>query len=127
MYHVRQHNSELEKSMKISGMKPLLARLLSQRQIEDVDPFLTQKPDAYLHLRNSSLVQNAKDVANLLVEVAKSSNKNVSISSDYDSDGIVSSYMVKRICDMLNIECNVFLPSRFEHGYGLNEQTIGAL
>jgi len=127
MYFVRTYNVEKEKNNKISGMKPLLARLLSQRQIEDVDAFLTPKPDAYLHLRNSNLVQNVKDVASLLVEVAKSPNKNVSVSSDYDSDGIVSSYMVKRICDMLNIECNVFLPSRFEQGYGLNEQTIGAL
>ena len=126
MYFIRQHNQELEKLHKQGGMKPLLARLLSQRKIDNIDDFLNPKQDAYLHLKNMSLVKNIRVASDLLVEVHRSKG-NISISSDYDVDGIVSAYMMKRLCEILDIECNVFLPSRFEQGYGLNEQTIGAL
>jgi single-stranded-DNA-specific exonuclease len=125
MYCVRQHNYELEKSMKIGGMNPLLSRLLSQRQIDDVDGFLNPHQDTYLHLKNLSLIKNIKDISNLLMGIC-TDKKSVACIGDYDTDGIISSYMIRRICDILNIECNVFLPSRFEHGYGLNAQTLAS-
>jgi len=127
MYHVRPHNIETEKLSKIIGMKPLLGRLLSQRKIDSVNSFLYPPPDAYLHLQNISFVKNIKDVSGLLMDVMmRNKNQSVGVITDYDVDGIVSSYMAKRLCEILEIDCHVFLPSRFEHGYGLNEQTLGA-
>lgn len=126
MYLIRPHNSETEQSLKKRGASPLLARLLSQRKIDDIDGFLNPLQDAYLHLKNLSLVKNVKNVSSLLFEAYRD-KKRIAVSGDYDGDGVVSSYMVKRICEILNIECHVFLPSRFEHGYGLNEQTLAAL
>ena len=123
MYCIRPHDQKIEKS--ISSKKPLLARLLSQRKIEDVDHFLNPPNDAYLCLKNIKLVKNIKDVSDLIIDMGKN-GKTAAVSGDYDGDGIVSSYMIKRLCEIMNIECNVFLPSRFEHGYGLNEKTLGA-
>ena len=116
---------ELEEQLKQRGVQPLLARMLSQRKIGDVETFLNPPQDAYLHLENLSLVKNIRGVSDLLADMAKN-HKVASVIGDYDADGIVSSYMMKRICEILGVECNVFLPSRFEHGYGLNKETVGA-
>jgi len=123
MYCVRPYDPKIEKS--IGSKKPLLARLLSQRKIEDVDHFLNPPNDAYLRLKNVSLVKNIKDVSSLLMKMSRS-KKSIACIGDYDTDGIVSSYMIQRLCEIMNIECHVFLPSRFEQGYGLNEKTMAS-
>ena len=94
MYCIRPHDQKIEKS--ISSKKPLLARLLSQRKIEDVDHFLNPPNDAYLCLKNIKLVKNIKDVSDLIIDMGKN-GKTAAVSGDYDGDGIVSSYMIKRL------------------------------
>ena len=123
MYCVRPYDPKIEKS--IGSKKPLLDRLLSQRKIEDVDYFLNPPNDAYLCLKNIKLVKNIKDVSSLLMKMSRS-KKSIACIGDYDTDGIVSSYMIQRLCEIMNIECHVFLPSRFEQGYGLNEKTMAS-
>jgi single-stranded-DNA-specific exonuclease len=125
MYIQRQFNHEVEQFLKKNEKKPLLARLLSQRKIPDIDNFLNPPSKAHLHLRNLAQIRNLKETCDLLIEVKKN-NGSASVIGDYDVDGIMSSYMVKRICEILDVECNVFLPSRFEHGYGLNAQTLAS-
>ena len=43
---------------------------------------------------------------------------------DYDADGVMSSAIMKRSIEMLGGKCDVFLPSRWRHGYGLNEKSV---
>lgn len=124
MYSPRQFDPTIEKSIKQDkGIHPLLARLLSQRKIGVSD--LNFSDDSFLHLENLKLIKNIRSVSNLLMDM-KRNGQSASIISDYDADGIISSYMIKRLCEILGIECSVFLPSRFEHGYGLNAQTLGS-
>jgi single-stranded-DNA-specific exonuclease len=44
---------------------------------------------------------------------------------DYDVDGVTSSFMMYRFLKRCGVPGNCFLPSRFRHGYGLNEQIVG--
>ena len=48
----------------------------------------------------------------------------VLIYGDYDVDGIVSSLLLHRFLRESGVPGNVFLPSRFKHGYGLDRSVI---
>lgn len=48
----------------------------------------------------------------------------VLVYGDYDVDGAVSSFMLFRLLRSQGVPGNVFLPSRFKHGYGLDAATI---
>lgn len=50
--------------------------------------------------------------------------KNTAVIGDYDADGIISSVIVRRAIESLGGQCSVFLPSRWKHGYGLNDRTV---
>jgi single-stranded-DNA-specific exonuclease len=52
--------------------------------------------------------------------------KNIAVIGDYDADGVVSSSVIKRTVELLGGNCSVFLPSRWIHGYGLNDKTVSA-
>lgn len=127
MYFLRKFDINLENSIKkINGISPLLARLLSQRKIDDIDGFLNLPQDTYLYIKNMSyLAKEVRVASNFLIDASKN-KKSIAVIGDYDTDGIISSYMIKRLCEIMDIECNVFLPSRFEHGYGLSEQTLAS-
>jgi len=43
---------------------------------------------------------------------------------DYDADGVISSFLLQRWLRSRGVPGNVFLPSRFRHGYGLSEATV---
>lgn len=53
--------------------------------------------------------------------------KDVAVVGDYDADGISASVIAKRTVAMLGGRCSVFLPSRWVHGYGLNDATVAAI
>jgi single-stranded-DNA-specific exonuclease len=50
----------------------------------------------------------------------------VGVMGDYDVDGVTSCAMLKLVFDALNMPCHVFLPSRVDHGYGLNPKSVEA-
>ena len=52
--------------------------------------------------------------------------KHAAVIGDYDADGVVSSAIMKRTIELAGGKCSVFLPSRWKHGYGLNDKTVGA-
>lgn len=53
---------------------------------------------------------------------AKEANEKVLIYGDYDCDGIMASAIMARTLHKLGIKAEVFIPSRYKDGYGLNEE-----
>lgn len=43
---------------------------------------------------------------------------------DYDADGVISTLLLQRWLRSRGVPGNVFLPSRFRHGYGLHDATV---
>ena len=105
-----------------NGMHRMTARLLSQRDIntEKCSDFVSGQ---YKNLSHPYKLHDVEKSVKIFLDVAKNKGK-ISIIGDYDADGIISSTMLKELCNNFNLECEVFLPSRLEHGYGLNEKTI---
>ena len=106
------------------GRNPLMCRLLAQRNITpgNVDIFFAPQLD-YINWEDS--LPGSRAAAKLLLSVMKQKGR-VAVIGDYDVDGVTSSAMIQLLCRDLGIECHVFLPSRLEHGYGLNPKTVPA-
>ena len=110
------------KLTEIKGQTPIVSRLLAQRNIDNIDSFIDI---AYKNLKHPNTLDGVEKAAQLFLEVVKEKGK-VGVIGDYDADGILSSVMIKELCKVYNLECTVFLPSRFDHGYGLNAKTIAS-
>lgn len=101
-----------------------ISRMLAERNIplEKCNSFLESK---YEDLSDPYSLDGVEAGTKLFCKYAKDKEKIVVI-GDYDCDGCTSSAMIYELCRVLCTECQVFIPSRFDHGYGLNEKTIKA-
>lgn len=79
----------------------------------------------YQNLSHPFSLHDVEKAAKIFVDVA-SQNGRIAVIGDYDVDGVVSSTMIKELCTSLKLNCSVFIPSRLNHGYGLNVKTIKA-
>lgn len=106
------------------GQPKLVARLLSQRNIEaeQAKGFIASPYNAISH---PYTLKGVEEAARLFINKALQ-KKSVAVIGDYDADGIVSSVMIKELCNVFDMKCEVFIPSRLEHGYGLSEKSIKA-
>ena len=125
MWTVKPKNVEKEKFLVDNGAGAFLARLLSQRNIkaEDYNSFLDAK---YENLSDPYSLTGVEKAVQIFVRNVKEKKK-ILVSSDYDSDGVCSATIIFEACRAVGYQCSVFLPSRFEHGYGLNDKTIATL
>lgn len=118
----REINKEKEVFYATQSNNKLINRLLAQRnvKIEDVDKFLESPLSS---LGSPFDFPSMKEAVDLFVETYEN-NGHVAIIGDYDADGITSSTMLHELCFSLKLTCEVFLPNRFEHGYGLNDASV---
>ena len=124
MWKSKEIDTIKEASLIKTGMHKLLARLIAQRDIklESVEKFISSDYNDLSHPNNLHDVEKA---ARIFCDNVLNKGE-VAIIGDYDVDGIVSSTMLQELCNVFEIDCTVFLPSRLEHGYGLNPKTIAA-
>ncbi|MDY6845709.1 MAG: DHH family phosphoesterase, partial [Chloroflexota bacterium] len=54
-------------------------------------------------------------------------HENIVIYGDYDADGVTSSALLKLFLDALDVEASVYIPNRYDEGYGLNKDAIREL
>lgn len=106
------------------GLDRLLTRLIAQRNLplDDIDKYLDGE---YASISHPYALNGIKEAAELFASIVKKRG-NVAVFGDYDCDGIFSSAMVKELCRTLQVPCKSFIPSRLEHGYGLNPTSLDA-
>lgn len=115
--------SALAESLEIS---PLLAMLLINRGIDDVD---SMKHFLNPTLKNLSLLDawsGLREAAQVIVR-AVLDRKKMCVWGDYDVDGITSTVLVKDFFRQLDIDCAHHIPNRLQEGYGLNKEYIAKL
>ena len=107
------------------GVSPesIISGLMVSRGIDPSDSFFRSAPLSGLS-DPLTLGSGADIVANMLLDCR---GKNITVIGDYDADGISSSVILKRTVVALGGRCTVFLPSRWKHGYGLNDKTMADL
>jgi len=67
------------------------------------------------------------DKAQLTAFIKTFKNQKVLIYGDYDADGVISSFILKRLLKIIGSKAFVFLPHRERDGYGINQKTLSRL
>jgi single-stranded-DNA-specific exonuclease len=105
---------------------PIVARLLCQRGLSDVEqasrflnPALDQLHDP-LELADMRVA-----VERILAAIAR--KERIAIHGDYDVDGVTSTVILRRSLELLGADVRHFIPERLKDGYGLQPAAIERL
>ena len=102
--------------------KKIVSEMMISRGIDPSDAQFSSSPLSSLS-DPSSLGGGASLAADMILGC---SGTNSAVIGDYDADGVMSSAIIKRTIEIVGGKCDVFLPSRWKHGYGLNDKTVGS-
>lgn len=105
------------------GVSPVLARLMVNRGVredEAIRKYLYGSPD------DLYAPESMKDIekAAAIIEKAAVSREKIAIASDFDVDGIFSSYILYRAFQKIGAQPEIFTPDRIKEGYGMNERIV---
>ena len=105
------------------GMPEVLYRLLVRRGIgsaEEARAFLRPKMDM---LNPAERLPGIKEAAEKIKDYV-AQGKKICVYGDYDVDGVSASSILKLCITRMGGDVEVYLPSRHEEGYGLNENAL---
>ncbi len=105
------------------GIHPLVARVIRNREIAseaELEKYLYGKMD---DLYDPHLLKDADKAAGIIKDEIDKKSK-IRIIGDYDIDGVMSSYILKRGLDRAGADASVQIPHRISDGYGLNRNLI---
>ena len=99
------------------------ARILRNREVvgdENIRRFLTgDLKDLY----NPHLLKDGERLVDILVEKI-TEQKPIRIIGDYDIDGVMATYVLKKALDRCGANATIQIPDRIHDGYGLNRNLI---
>lgn len=107
----------------VEGITPFLASLLYARGATDarqMNEFLNPSLD---QLHDPMLLPDIEKAVER-IERAVSSNEIICIFGDYDADGICATSILARYLRSRGARAGYHIPSRHEHGYGMNPEAI---
>lgn len=113
-------------SQGLSEHSPFLRQLLFNRGIttaESARAYLSS--DSPTDTNPFALKDMEKAVA--IIHEAVTDSQNIAIYGDYDTDGVTSSALLYEFFDQLGHTPRVYIPNRFDEGYGLNCDAIQQL
>ena len=125
MWQIRKKDCIKEKSLLNKGIDKLTARLIAQRDMINESSALEFIECSYNNLSHPHSLSGVKEASIMFCNAIKN-KETIAVFGDYDCDGIFSSVMLYELCRSLNHKCEVFLPSRLEHGYGLSKKGLQA-
>ena len=115
--------AHLAKSLKVS---PLLAQVLINRRVTDVDTGSTFLRPKLTDLISPELMPGAKPAVERIKQAIKNKEK-ITIYGDYDVDGITGVAILWQLLTLLNANVDYYIPHRVDEGYGLNKDAIRSL
>lgn len=107
------------------GVSAVVASLLIDRGLEDVDEARRFLEPDYEHLADPLLLPDARLAVQRLVRAVKD-KETIVVFGDYDCDGVTSTALWKDCLERLGAKVAAILPSRSVDGYGLNASSIAS-
>lgn len=105
------------------GMSPVLHQLLIQRGISSVE-----EAQVFLHPNvgqlNDPFLLSDMDIAAARIRRAMEDGERICVWGDYDVDGVSASAILYDYFSSEGADVEVYLPSRHDEGYGLNENGL---
>ncbi len=116
-------SAQLSKSLKVS---PLLAQVLINRGVEDV-----QSASVFLRPKLTQLIEpdqmpGIAPAVSRLKQAIKNKEK-ITVYGDYDVDGITGVAILWQALKLLGADVDYYIPHRIDEGYGLNDEAIRTL
>lgn len=124
-WRLRQADPDVVEKLALSGVPPLLARLLANRDIRE-----PQAAAAYLNptlstLHDPLLLTGMEPAVERLC-LAHARDERVCVHGDYDVDGVSSTALLITFFRAVGIDCFSYIPKRLTEGYGLSAQGVAA-
>ena len=105
------------------SIDPVIARLIRNRDVIGEDAIRMYLYGGLESLSDPGKMKGMEEAADLLLEKIRE-KKPIRIIGDYDIDGIMSSYILKKGLEKLKARADVRIPDRLTDGYGLNEHLV---
>ena len=107
-------------------LTPTILDILQQRGMtdqKDVEEFLSPKPKLTY---DPFLLLNMKEGVDFVISAVEN-NERICIYGDYDVDGTTATALLYNFLTQLTDNITYYIPSRFEDGYGLNNDSLAQL
>jgi len=113
-------------AIELSEDPDITKQLLKKRGLTNKQADIFLKPDYDKGLTDPfELSGMSKAVARIVQAINK--KEKIVIYGDYDIDGLSSSALLYDAFDMMGVKVSLYIPDRFEEGYGLNSSAIEKL
>jgi len=109
-----------------NGINPLVSVFLSSRGITDVGDAKAAVGDDPVPFHDPFLMKDM-DKAALRIKKAVETGERIAIYGDYDVDGMTSSALLALWLESRGAAYEIYIPGRFDEGYGLNNSALDAL
>ena len=105
------------------NISPVLARIMVNRNVKEEEDIKTYLYGKFEDMHSPHLM---KDLDGAVERIAKETEqkKVIAIATDYDNDGLLSSYTLKKAIETIGGKAEVFAPDRVTEGYGLNNRIV---
>ncbi len=123
----RQHVGEAEKIEQAFKVSAVAGRILAARGYKanlELKNYLN--PTLKEGLPAPAELLNLEEACELVADIA-GGGKAIAICSDFDVDGLTAGAQLQHFFQTVGISSKVFVPDRFEDGYGLNEKMVRAI
>jgi single-stranded-DNA-specific exonuclease len=102
-----------------AGLSRVTAQVLVNRGVTSVDEALRFMRPRLSHLEDPAGMAGMAEAATRVREAVRE-GESILIFGDYDADGVTASALLYRLLGHFRADCEVYLPSRMDEGYGLS-------
>ena len=124
-WRAREADAEIVETLSLSGVPPLLARLLANRGVCEAQAALAYLNPVLSGLSDPLLLKGMAEAVDRLC-LALSRGERVCVHGDYDVDGVTASALLVSFFRAVGIDCFSYIPKRLTEGYGLSHQGVAA-
>ena len=115
-----------EQNTALSEFDPIMRQLLVNRGFTtpfDAKTYLHATPPTDTQpMKMSGMAAGSDRIANAIRK-----RESIAVYGDYDADGVSACALLTQALDDLDAEVQVYIPNRFEEGYGLNKKALRSL